>query len=154
LGATLLSTVLVLNEAQESSLGLVFHYADKNGLALLDLKDVAGVILRELITFSDQGADVFWGAEGAAQVMRCDALETELLGCRGPAAPRTPVAVAKATTIRGSENESITPLPRQPGPEGRLEQARMATCLLRLGLGMGCLDVPHPGYARSTQFAS
>ena len=59
LGATLLSKVLGLIETQESSLGLVFHYADKNGLALLGLKDVAGVILRELITFSDQGADVF-----------------------------------------------------------------------------------------------
>ena len=86
-GPTLLSKVLGLNETQESSLGLVFHYADKNGLALLDLKDLravishlvsdegkaelktlgglssatAGVILRELITFSDQGADVFFG---------------------------------------------------------------------------------------------
>ncbi len=86
-GPTLLSKVLGLNETQESSLGLVFHYADKNGLALLDLKDLravishlvsdegkaelkalgglssatAGVILRELVTFSDQGADVFFG---------------------------------------------------------------------------------------------
>jgi DNA helicase HerA-like ATPase len=86
-GPTLLSKVLGLNETQESSLGLVFHYADRNGLALLDLKDLravishlvsdegkaelkalgglssatAGVILRELITFSDQGADVFFG---------------------------------------------------------------------------------------------
>ena len=86
-GPTLLSKVLGLNETQESSLGLVFHYADKNGLALLDIKDLravishltsdegkpdlkelgglssatAGVILRELITFSDQGADVFFG---------------------------------------------------------------------------------------------
>ncbi|TQJ49180.1 hypothetical protein FBY26_0854 [Phycicoccus sp. SLBN-51] len=86
-GPTLLAKVLGLNETQESSLGLVFHYADKNGLALLDLKDLravishlvsdegkaelkelgglssatAGVILRELITFSDQGADVFFG---------------------------------------------------------------------------------------------
>ncbi|GAB3439775.1 DUF853 family protein [Phycicoccus ginsengisoli] len=86
-GPTLLSKVLGLNETQESSLGLVFHYADKNGLALLDIKDLrevvsyltsdegkadlkglgglssstAGVILRELITFSDQGADAFFG---------------------------------------------------------------------------------------------
>ncbi len=86
-GPTLLSKVLGLNETQESSLGLVFHYADKNGLALLDVKDLrevikyltsdegkadlkdlgglssatAGVILRELITFEDQGADVFFG---------------------------------------------------------------------------------------------
>jgi hypothetical protein len=86
-GPTLLSKVLGLNETQESSLGLVFHYADKNGLALLDVKDLravishltsdegkadlkalgglssatAGVILRELVTFSDQGADVFFG---------------------------------------------------------------------------------------------
>jgi DNA helicase HerA-like ATPase len=86
-GPTLLSKVLGLNDTQESSLGLVFHYADKRGLSLLDLKDLtaviqfltsdegkddlkglgglsastAGVILRNLIAFSDQGADAFFG---------------------------------------------------------------------------------------------
>ncbi|MDQ2783253.1 MAG: DUF853 domain-containing protein [Actinomycetota bacterium] len=86
-GPTLLSKVLGLNATQESSLGLVFHYADQRGLLLDDLKDLrevvqyltsdegkeelkalgglsastAGVILRELITFSAQGADVFFG---------------------------------------------------------------------------------------------
>ncbi len=86
-GPTLLSKVLGLNDTQESSLGLIFHYADKNGLALLDLKDLravishltsaegkadlkdlgglssatAGVILRNLITFEDQGASDFFG---------------------------------------------------------------------------------------------
>jgi DNA helicase HerA-like ATPase len=86
-GPTLLSKVLGLNDTQESSLGLVFHYADKAGLPLLDLADLrevvkyltsaegkadlkdlgglsgatAGVILRELIAFSDQGADEFFG---------------------------------------------------------------------------------------------
>ncbi|PZU27298.1 MAG: ATPase, partial [Microbacterium sp.] len=86
-GPLLLSKVLGLNETQESSLGLVFHYADANGLALVDLSDLravltyltsddgkaelknlgglsaatAGVILRELITFADGGADVFFG---------------------------------------------------------------------------------------------
>jgi DNA helicase HerA-like ATPase len=86
-GPLLLSKVLGLNDTQESSLGLVFHYADKAGLPLLDLADLravvqhltsdegkadlkdlgglssatAGVILRELITFSDQGADAFFG---------------------------------------------------------------------------------------------
>ncbi len=86
-GPTLLSKVLGLNDTQESSLGLVFHYADRAGLPLLDLADLravvqyltsdegkpelkalgglssatAGVILRELITFADQGADEFFG---------------------------------------------------------------------------------------------
>jgi len=86
-GPTLLSKVLGLNATQESSLGLVFHYADAKQLWLDDLKDLravvqyltsdegkedlkdlgglsaatAGVILRELITFADQGADVFFG---------------------------------------------------------------------------------------------
>ncbi len=86
-GPTLLAKVLGLNATQESSLGLVFHYADQRGLLLDDLKDLrevvqyltsdegkeelkalgglsaatAGVILRELITFSAQGADVFFG---------------------------------------------------------------------------------------------
>ncbi len=86
-GPVLLSKVLGLNATQESSLGLVFHYAEKAGLPLLDLTDLravlsylisddgkaelkdlgglssatVGVILRELITFADQGADVFFG---------------------------------------------------------------------------------------------
>jgi len=86
-GPMLLSKVLGLNETQESSLGLVFHYADRAGLPLLDLADLravvqyltsdegkpdlkelgglssatAGVILRELISFQDQGAEAFFG---------------------------------------------------------------------------------------------
>jgi DNA helicase HerA-like ATPase len=86
-GPILLSKVLGLNDTQESSLGLVFHYADRSGLPLLDLTDLravltflasdegkselkdlgglsgatVGVILRELIIFADQGADVFFG---------------------------------------------------------------------------------------------
>ena len=86
-GPLLLSKVLGLNNTQESSLGLVFHYADGAGLPLVDLSDLravlqwlvseegkpelknlgglsgatAGVILRELISFADQGADVFFG---------------------------------------------------------------------------------------------
>jgi len=86
-GPVLLSKVLSLNDVQSSSLGLVFHYADKNGLGLDDLKDLravmayltsddgqedlaslgglskatAGVILRKLIGFEDQGAEAFFG---------------------------------------------------------------------------------------------
>ncbi|GAA0958137.1 helicase HerA-like domain-containing protein [Frigoribacterium faeni] len=86
-GSLLLSKVLGLNDTQESSLGLVFHYAEQAGLPLLDLTDLravltyltsdggkgeldglgglskqtVGVILRELITFADRGADAFFG---------------------------------------------------------------------------------------------
>ncbi|GAA3212386.1 helicase HerA-like domain-containing protein [Actinocorallia longicatena] len=86
-GPTLLAKVLGLTAVQESSLGLVFHFADQNGLPLLDLKDLraviqflvgdegkeqlkalgglskqtAGVLLRQLIAFADQGADQFFG---------------------------------------------------------------------------------------------
>jgi DNA helicase HerA-like ATPase len=85
-GPTLLAKVLGLNETQESSLALVFHYARESKLPLIDLADLrsvltyltgtgkaelkqlgglssatAGVILRELIAFSDAGADVFFG---------------------------------------------------------------------------------------------
>ncbi len=86
-GPTLLSKVLGLNDTQESSLGLIFHYADQKGLPLLDLADLravvhhlnsdegkpelkeigglssatAGVILRELVSFESQGADAFFG---------------------------------------------------------------------------------------------
>ena len=51
-GPTLLSKVLGLNDTQESSLGLVFHYADKAGLPLLDLADLREVV-KHLI--SDEG---------------------------------------------------------------------------------------------------
>jgi hypothetical protein len=86
-GPLMLSKVLGLNKTQESSLSLVFLYADQNGLPLVDLEDLraviqyltsdegkaelaelgglskatAGVILRELITFAAEGADVFFG---------------------------------------------------------------------------------------------
>ena len=86
-GPLMMSKVLGLNQTQESSLGLVFHYADKKSLDLITLQDLravlnflvsddgkaelaelgglskatVGVILRELITFADQGADVFFG---------------------------------------------------------------------------------------------
>src|SRR5215207_4785846 len=86
-GPLLLSKVLGLNATQESSLGLVFHYARNAGLPLIDLTDLravltflngdegkaelknlgglsaatVGVILRELIAFADQGTDVFFG---------------------------------------------------------------------------------------------
>lgn len=86
-GPLLLSKALGLNATQESSLGLVFHYAEDAGLPLLDLADLravlthlvgaegkkelaglgglsaatVGVILRELIGFADRGADVFFG---------------------------------------------------------------------------------------------
>ncbi|MGP5715996.1 helicase HerA-like domain-containing protein [Brachybacterium tyrofermentans] len=86
-GPVLMAKVLELNETQESSLGLIFHYADSQGLGLLDLKDLraliqfltsdegkdelkgiggiststAGVILRSLTSFEASGADVFFG---------------------------------------------------------------------------------------------
>jgi hypothetical protein len=86
-GPVLLAKVLDLNETQASSLRLVFHFADKAGLPLLDLADLravlhhlvsdegkaeleglgalskatAGVILRELIGFTDDGAEAFFG---------------------------------------------------------------------------------------------
>ena len=86
-GPLLLSKVLGLNETQESSLALVFAYADANNLLLLDLADLttllkfltsaegkaelaeigglskatAGVILREISALAAQGADAFFG---------------------------------------------------------------------------------------------
>src|SRR5690606_8653079 len=97
-GPLLLAKVLGLNATQESSLGLIFHWADSQGLALLDLKDLrstiaflvsdegkaelkgigglsaatAGVILREIVALEAQGADVFFGepAFATAELIR------------------------------------------------------------------------------------
>ncbi|MGV0783886.1 helicase HerA-like domain-containing protein [Mycolicibacterium sp. XJ775] len=86
-GPILLSKVLGLNTTQESTLGLIFHWADQKGLPLLDIKDLrsviqfltsdegkpelkalgavstttAGVILRALVNLEAEGADSFFG---------------------------------------------------------------------------------------------
>ncbi|MFS4096491.1 helicase HerA-like domain-containing protein [Streptomyces sp. AF1A] len=86
-GPVLLAKVLQLNQTQEQSLGLIFHYADSKGLELIDLKDLravvafltsdegrpelkdigglstatAGVILRSLTAFEAQGMADFFG---------------------------------------------------------------------------------------------
>lgn len=86
-GPILLSRIMELNDTQESSLQLVFYFADKNGLELIDLKDLraviqfltsdegkdqleelgglskatAGVILRELVNLKAQGLEKFFG---------------------------------------------------------------------------------------------
>jgi uncharacterized protein len=53
-GPILLSRIMELNDTQESSLQLVFYFADKNGLELIDLKDLRAVI--QFLT-SDEGKD-------------------------------------------------------------------------------------------------
>ncbi|MFJ7496280.1 helicase HerA-like domain-containing protein [Streptomyces sp. NPDC097727] len=97
-GPVLLSKVLQLNQTQEQSLGLIFHYADAKGLELVDLKDLravvaflvsdtgraelkqigglstatAGVILRSVTAFEQQGASDFFGEPefGTAEFLR------------------------------------------------------------------------------------
>jgi DNA double-strand break repair helicase HerA and related ATPase len=86
-GPILLSKVLGLNSTQESTLGLIFHWADQQKLPLLRLRDLravisfltsdegkaelktlggvsaqtAGVILRALVNLEGEGADTFFG---------------------------------------------------------------------------------------------
>src|SRR6201993_3820242 len=86
-GPILLSKVLGLNATQESTLGLIFHWAQQKDYELLDLKDLrevisyltsdegkgelkslggvsaqtAGVILRALVNLEAEGADTFFG---------------------------------------------------------------------------------------------
>src|ERR1700753_2229388 len=86
-GPILLSKVLGLNATQESTLGLIFHWAEQKSYELLDLKDLrevisyltsddgktelkslggvsaqtAGVILRALVNLEAEGADTFFG---------------------------------------------------------------------------------------------
>ena len=86
-GPILLAKVLDLNATQESTLGLVFHWADQQGLELYDLEDLravlqhltssegkadlnsiggvstqtAGVILRAIVNLENSGGDTFFG---------------------------------------------------------------------------------------------
>ncbi|MFJ8915888.1 helicase HerA-like domain-containing protein [Amycolatopsis sp. NPDC102389] len=62
-GPILLSKVLGLNETQESTLGLIFHWADQRGLALLDTKDLRSVITH---LTSDEGKEDLKGIGGVS----------------------------------------------------------------------------------------
>jgi uncharacterized protein len=96
MGPLLLSRLLELNATQEGALNIVFRYADDNGLALLDLKDLRsliaeiaqdnalqsqlmatygnisdqtiGAIQRQLLVLENQGAAKFF-AEPALDIM-------------------------------------------------------------------------------------
>lgn len=99
-GPILLARVLGLNETQESALSLIFHWADTNQLALIDVSDLravisyltsesgkeelksigglapatAGVILRNVAELEAQGGAMFFGepAFSVAEFMKTD----------------------------------------------------------------------------------
>ena len=154
-GPMLLSKVLGLNDTQESSLGLVFHYADKAGLPLLDLADLravvsyltsdegkadlkelgglssatAGVILRELIAFQDQGADAFFGEP---EFESADLLQA---GARRPG-PDQPGRAAQPAGPAGGLLDVPDVAARRPLPRparGRRHRQAQAGLLLRRG---------------------
>jgi uncharacterized protein len=105
MGPLLLSRLLELNATQEGALNIVFKYADDNGLALLDLKDLRsliadiaqdnalqsqlmatygnisdmtiGAIQRQLLVLENQGAAKFF-AEPALDIM--DFIKTDREG--------------------------------------------------------------------------
>jgi DNA helicase HerA-like ATPase len=99
MGPLLLSRLLELNDVQEGVLTIAFHVADKDGLLLLDLKDLqaalkyvadnadeigtqygnvapatVGAIQRKLLTLQTQGAEHFFGepALDLSDLMRTD----------------------------------------------------------------------------------
>ena len=108
-GPQLLAKVLDANETQTSSLALVFYYADKAGLPLLDLVDLidllkylisdegkpelkgigglssatAGVLLRKLVELDQQDAEAFFGEPEVtvADLIRCDADGRGIVNC-------------------------------------------------------------------------
>lgn len=100
LGPTLLSQILNLNEVQGGILNILFKMTDKEGLLLLDLKDLRSAlnymierkdelsreygnisaqsvqsILRALLTIEDEGGDIFLGEPGLeiTDMLRTDA---------------------------------------------------------------------------------
>lgn len=108
-GPLLLAKVLELNDTQESALSLIFSWADKQGLALIDLQDLrdtisyltsdegkgelreiggiatstAGVILREVAALQAQGADDFFGEPAflTSDLMRTTADGKGIISC-------------------------------------------------------------------------
>ena len=108
-GPSLLAKVLGANETQTSSLGLVFHYADQQGLPLVDLIDLtdllryltsdegkaelkgigglssqtAGVLLRKLVELEQQDAEAFFGEPEVAidHLIRTEADGRGVINC-------------------------------------------------------------------------
>ena len=104
-GPVLLSKVLDLNPTQESSLGLVFHYADAAGLPLLDLKDLRSVVSWLI---SD---------EGKPELKNLGGLSPATAG-RHPARADRPGASSAATSSSASPSGSRADLMRTT-PDGR-----------------------------------
>lgn len=102
MGPLLLARLFQLNEVQEGVLNIVFHVADKEGLLLLDLKDLRsmltyvadnaktisqtygqvsaasiGAIQRQILTLEAQGGDSFFG-EPALNLI--DLMRTDIAG--------------------------------------------------------------------------
>ncbi len=63
-GPVLLSRVLGLNDTQTSALELVFHWADAQGLALIDLKDLRSVV--DYLTGTEPGKQELRGIGGVS----------------------------------------------------------------------------------------
>ena len=108
-GPQLLAKVLGANETQSSSLSLVFDYADRAGLALVDLDDLravlqfltgaegkaelqgigglssatAGVLLRKIVELDQQGAEAFFGEPelDTAELMRTTSDGKGVISC-------------------------------------------------------------------------
>jgi uncharacterized protein len=108
-GPQLLAKVLGANETQEQSLQLVFHYADRRALPLLDLVDLrallthlvskegkadlegigglskatVGVLLRALVGLETGGGAAFFGEPqlDIADLLRLDAQERGIISC-------------------------------------------------------------------------
>ena len=113
-GPILLSKVLGLNPTQESTLGLIFHWADQKGLPLLDLKDLRAVI--QFLT-SD---------EGKPELKALGAVSSTTAGC-DPAGAGQPGGRRRATRSSASPSWNPSDLMRVDA------QGRGIITLLELG---------------------
>ena len=138
-GPTLLSKVLGLNEVQESSLGLVFHFADKAGLPMLDLKDLRAVV--QFLT-SDEGKDELKELGGLS---RGDGGRDPARagGVRGPGRRR-----------RSSASPSSTPADLMRVAARRPRHRVAARAAAAAGPAAAVLDVPHVAAGRPVRGAA
>ena len=123
-GPQLLAKVLGANETQESSLALVFHYADAKGLPLVDLED-----LRALLTFLDSDAGKA-ELEGIGGLSSADRRRAAALAARAGDRRRrpsssasrsstSPTCCAPRRTAAGSSRASSSPPSRTSPRCGR-----------------------------------
>jgi DNA helicase HerA-like ATPase len=137
-GPLLLAKVLGLNATQESSLGLIMHWADTQGLALLDLKDLQATIA---YLVSDEGKPLLKGI-GGLSAATAGVILREIVSLAGPGCRRVLRGAGVRRLRAAADHAGRRGVGQAPGAAGGAGPAGPV------------LDVPHVAAGRAVPGAA